>query len=93
MEVLTGHYLMNLNGPLDIIKSPVAHKQTLPLCLSVSVSVSLSLCLSLPPCQTATVAVMHTQCNVRRQLSCSGVWQPHKTVIETPRTPYHCSSG
>lgn len=28
MDVLTGHYLMNRNGPLDIIKSPVAHKQT-----------------------------------------------------------------
>lgn len=28
MEVLTGHYLMNGNGPLDIIKSPVAHKHT-----------------------------------------------------------------
>lgn len=29
MEALTGHYLMNGNGPLEVIKSPVAHKHSL----------------------------------------------------------------
>lgn len=66
MEVLTGHYLMNGNGPLDIIKSPVAHKHT----PSPSPSPS--------PSQTLTVAAMHTQWDVRHRLSRSALWQPHK---------------
>lgn len=35
MEALTGHYLMNGNGPLEVIKSPVAHKHSLARSLPV----------------------------------------------------------
>lgn len=46
MEALTGHYLMNGNGPLEVIKSPVAHKHSLALSQS-----------ALP----VTVAALHTE--------------------------------